>query len=116
MQMLLNGGKWNGVSYLKPETIHLFTAYGSDNSRRGLGFDKPEKDNTSKKEPYPAMGLPLKPLAIQGLQAPASGPIPLKIWYLFLSNRVHPNGSSLLNQMNVRPKLLEAVYDALRKM
>ncbi|HEU0110312.1 MAG TPA: glycoside hydrolase family 3 N-terminal domain-containing protein, partial [Flavisolibacter sp.] len=53
-QMLLNGGVLNGQRFLKPETIQLFTAYGSDISRRGLGFDKPEKDNGSRKEPYPS--------------------------------------------------------------
>lgn len=117
MQMLLNGGKWNGVSYLKPETIHLFTAYGSDNSRRGLGFDKPEKDNTSRKEPYPAMGASPETFGHTGFTGTCVWADPAKnLVFVFLSNRVHPNGSSLLNQMNVRPKLLEAVYDALRKM
>ena len=52
-QMLLNGGTMNGTQYLKKETIDFFTAYHSDSSRRGLGFDKPEKDNTTRKEPYP---------------------------------------------------------------
>ena len=52
--MLLNGGELNGVRYLKPETIQFFTAYHSDISRRGYGFDKPEKDNATRKEPYPS--------------------------------------------------------------
>ena len=117
MQMLLNGGKWNDISYLKPETIHLFTAYGSDNSRRGLGFDKPEKDNASRKEPYPAMGASPETFGHTGFTGTCVWADPAKnLVFVFLSNRVHPNGSSLLNQMNVRPKLLEAVYDALRKM
>ncbi|HEX2533672.1 MAG TPA: glycoside hydrolase family 3 N-terminal domain-containing protein, partial [Chitinophagaceae bacterium] len=53
-QMLLNGGTLNGERYLKPETIALFTAYGSPVSRRALGFDKPEKDNATRREPYPS--------------------------------------------------------------
>ncbi|MEO8406712.1 MAG: glycoside hydrolase family 3 N-terminal domain-containing protein, partial [Chitinophagaceae bacterium] len=52
-QMLLNGGELNGQRYFKPETIKYFTAYHSDISRRGLGFDKPEKDNLTRSEPYP---------------------------------------------------------------
>jgi CubicO group peptidase (beta-lactamase class C family) len=95
----------------------LFTAYGSDNSRRGLGFDKPEKDNTSRKEPYPAMGASPETFGHTGFTGTCVWADPAKnLVFVFLSNRVHPNGSSLLNQMNVRPKLLEAVYDALRKM
>ena len=53
MQMLMNGGTIGGHQYLKKETIDYFTAYHSDISRRGLGFDKPEKDNATRKEPYP---------------------------------------------------------------
>jgi CubicO group peptidase (beta-lactamase class C family) len=45
MQMLLNGGEFNGKHYLRKETIDLFTDYHSKISRRGFGFDKPEKDN-----------------------------------------------------------------------
>ncbi|HET9431101.1 MAG TPA: glycoside hydrolase family 3 N-terminal domain-containing protein, partial [Chitinophagaceae bacterium] len=54
-QMLLNGGEFNGEKYLKPATINLFTGYQSDISRRGFGFDKPEKDNDKRTEPYPSM-------------------------------------------------------------
>jgi len=53
-QMLLNGGELGGKRFFKPETIKLFTSYGSNISRRGLGFDKPEKDNYKRDEPYPS--------------------------------------------------------------
>jgi len=56
-EMLLNGGTLNGHTFLKKETIDFFTAYHSDISRRGLGFDKPEKDNAHRKEPYPFFRL-----------------------------------------------------------
>ncbi|MCC6818302.1 MAG: serine hydrolase, partial [Bacteroidia bacterium] len=42
MQMLADGGVYMGVNYLKPETISLFTSYQRSDSRRGLGFDKPD--------------------------------------------------------------------------
>jgi CubicO group peptidase (beta-lactamase class C family) len=45
MQMLMNGGVYNGKRYLQKETVELFTGYESTISRRGYGFDKPEKDN-----------------------------------------------------------------------
>ncbi len=67
-QMLLNGGEINGRRYLKPETIKYFTAYHSDISRRGYGFDKPEKDNATVKSPIRARMPLLKPLGILVLQ------------------------------------------------
>ncbi|HEY4208309.1 MAG TPA: glycoside hydrolase family 3 N-terminal domain-containing protein, partial [Puia sp.] len=54
-QMLLNGGTLNGHSFLKKSTIDYFTAYHSDISRRGIGFDKPEKDNATRREAYPCL-------------------------------------------------------------
>ena len=53
MQMLLNAGTFNGTRYLQKETVDLFTSYQSNSSRRGYGFDKPEKDNDTREEPYP---------------------------------------------------------------
>ena len=53
MQMTLEGGRYNGYYFFSPETIKLFTAYHSKISRRGYGFDKPEKDNATSKDPYP---------------------------------------------------------------
>ena len=55
MQMLLNNGMFNGRKYLEPSTIQRFTAYHSAFSRRGYGFDKPEKDNATRTEPYPCI-------------------------------------------------------------
>mgnify|MGYP003694308611 CR=1 FL=1 len=40
---------------LKKKQIKLFTAYHSKDSRRGYGFDKPEKDNVTREEPYPSL-------------------------------------------------------------
>ena len=53
MQMLMNGGTFNGYRYLQQSTVEMFTKYQSDISRRGFGFDKPEKDNATRKEAYP---------------------------------------------------------------
>ena len=41
--MLLNGGEWDGVRYLKKETIDYFTSYHSDISRRAFGLISPKK-------------------------------------------------------------------------
>lgn len=114
-QMLLNKGTFNGVRYLRPETIQLFTSYNSKISRRGLGFDKPEKDNLLRKDPYPSL-----------LSSPATfghtGFTGTCVWvdpqydlvYIFLSNRAFPTrDNNKLSQLLIRGKIQDAIYKAL---
>jgi hypothetical protein len=116
MQMLLNGGTFNGKKYLNKETINLFTTYQSTISRRGYGFDKPEKDNATKVEPYPCLSASAKTFGHTGFTGTCTWADPeKKLIYVFLSNRVNAEGGDnkkLLN-MNIRPKIHEAIYKAL---
>ncbi len=114
MQMLMDGGFYNGKQYLKKSTIELFTDYGSEISRRGLGFDKPEKDNNIRKEPYPCLPASAKTFGHTGYTGTAAWADPEKeLIFIFLSNRVYPNGNDLLNKMNVRSKIMEEIYREL---
>jgi len=116
MQMLLNGGTFNGKKYLNKETINLFTTYQSTISRRGYGFDKPEKDNATKVEPYPCLSASAKTFGHTGFTGTCTWADPeKKLIYAFLSNRVNAEGGDnkkLLN-MNVRSKIHETIYKAL---
>jgi len=116
-QMLLNGGELNGERYLKPETIELFTAYGSDISRRGLGFDKPEKDNGTRKDPYPSELVSPATYGHTGFTGTCVWVDPQSnLIYIFLSNRVYNTRSNnLLAQLGVRGKIQDAIYKALKK-
>ena len=111
-QMLLDGGKFNGTRYLKPETINFFAAYHSDISRRGYGFDKPEKDNAERKEPYPCKSASPKTFGHTGFTGTCVWVDPeSKIVFVFLSNRVYPTrNNSLLSDMNIRSKIMEMLY------
>jgi len=115
-QMLLNGGELNGERFLKAETIKLFTAYGSDISRRGLGFDKPEKDNASRKEPYPSVLASPETFGHTGFTGTCVWVDPQsKLVYIFLSNRVYnTRTNNLLGQMNIRGKIQDFIYKALK--
>jgi beta-N-acetylhexosaminidase len=118
MQMLLDGGTFKGKRYIKASTIKLFSAYNSTISRRGYGFDKPEKDNAIRKEAYPAKSV--SPLAIghTGYTGTAVWADPkYNILFIFLSNRVNPYGGENLKllHMNVRGKIQEAIYDAMNQ-
>jgi beta-glucosidase-like glycosyl hydrolase/CubicO group peptidase (beta-lactamase class C family) len=115
-QMLLNGGELNGERYLKPETIKLFTAYSSDISRRGLGFDKPEKDNAGRAEPYPSVLASPSTFGHTGFTGTCVWVDPQsKLVYIFLSNRVYnTRDNNLLGKMNIRGKIQDAIYKALK--
>jgi beta-N-acetylhexosaminidase len=116
MQMLLNGGTFNEKKYLKKETIELFTAYHSDISRRGYGFDKPEKDNTTRVDPYPCISASPKTFGHTGFTGTCVWADPTsKLIFIFLSNRVNPEGgdNKKLLSMNVRQKIQEVVYKAM---
>lgn len=115
-QMLLQGGEWNGKQYLKPETIALFTGYGSDISRRGLGFDKPEKDNATRHDPYPASMVSLKTFGHTGFTGTCVWVDPdAELVYIFLSNRVYnTRDNNLLSELRIRAKVQDAIYRALQ--
>lgn len=117
MQMLLNGGTFNGKKYLNAATVALFTAYHSTISRRGYGFDKPEKDNAIRPEPYPCLSASAQTFGHTGYTGTCVWADPAnKLIFIFLSNRVNPDGGDInkkLLNMNVRPKIQEAIYKAL---
>lgn len=115
MQMLLNKGVINGHRFLSDTTVMRFTAYSSSISRRGLGFDKPEKDNATRKEPYPTLSASPLTFGHTGFTGIGAWADPqYNLIYIFLSNRVNPNGSNKLLQMNVRPRIHEVIYKALK--
>lgn len=109
-QVLLNGGKYGGVEYFKPETVELFTARQSNVSRRGLGFDRGDGER------YPS------PLASVGTYG-HTGYTGTAVWvdpkndliYIFLSNRVYPSVSNRLNSLRIRPRIQDAIYEAIAK-
>ena len=113
--MLLNGGKLNGERYINKETIKLFSAYHSNVSRRGYGFDKPEKDNATRNEPYPSALASSETFGHTGFTGTCVWVDPkYDIVYIFLSNRVNPTrANNKLGQMSIRGKVQDAIYRAL---
>lgn len=112
LQMLMNGGTYNGHRFLKEETIAMFTAYQSKESRRGLGFDKPERD-PKKINPCSDLASPscFGHSGFTGTQMwadPETGLI-----YIFLSNRVYPTSNNkLLIRNNVRTQIMDVIYQS----
>lgn len=112
-QLLLNRGEYGGVRYFKPETIDLFTSNQSKVSRRGLGFDR--------FDPKPANEYPSK-LANKTVFG-HTGYTGTCIWvdpqnqlvYIFLSNRVHPQVSAKLLNLNIRSRIQDAIYETINE-
>jgi beta-N-acetylhexosaminidase len=119
MQMLLNGGSYNGKQYIKPETIQLFIGYNSNVSRRGLGFDKPEKDNGKHgKDVYPARSASSLTFGHTGFTGTCVWVDPQsKLVFIFLSNRVCPAGgdNKKISTLQVRENIMETLYEAIEK-
>lgn len=116
MQMLVNGGNINGKRYLQKETINLFTAYHSRISRRGYGFDKPEKDNRLRPDPYPCFSASPQTFGHTGYTGTCVWADPkYNLVFVYLSNRVNPDGgvNTKLMKMNVRTNIQEAIYKAM---
>lgn len=113
MTMVMNGGELNGKRLLSDSTVKLFTAYQSKISRRGLGFDKPEKDNTSRKVAYPAKAVSSSTFGHTGFTGTCTWADPEKgIVFVLLANRVHPAATNTFLELNVRGKVMEEVFTA----
>lgn len=114
-QMLLNGGTINGKTFFKPSTIQLFTQYNSAISRRGYGFDKPEKDNATNKDPYPSIYTSSQTFGHTGFTGTCVWVDPAQqLIFIFLSNRVYPNAdNSKLASLQIRRSILDQVYKNL---
>lgn len=114
MKMLLNGGAYDGKRYLKEETIQRYTARQSRESRRGLGWDKPEFNKR-----YINLASDYASTACFG----HTGFTGTMVWadptydllYVFLSNRVYPTqeNKKLLRQ-NVRTDIMDVVYESFK--
>ncbi|RFZ81769.1 beta-N-acetylglucosaminidase [Mucilaginibacter terrenus] len=110
-QMMLNRGTYGGVQYVKPETVDLFTAKQTDVSRRGLGFDR--WDPIAERH-YPSKLASPQTYGHTGFTGTCVWVDPkVNLVYIFLSNRVHPNVGNKLSSLNIRPRIQDAIYDAI---
>ncbi|MEM6347447.1 MAG: serine hydrolase [Bacteroidota bacterium] len=109
-QMLLNGGTYGGERYLEPATIETFTQ--TRKGHRAYGFDKP---------PAQRGAYIIAPSASERSYG-HTGFTGTCVWvdpenelvFVFLSNRVHPKANNWkLNEMRIRQRVHEAVYEAL---
>jgi CubicO group peptidase (beta-lactamase class C family) len=80
-----------------------------------LGFDKPEKDNATRKEPYPSALASSETFGHTGFTGTCVWVDPkYDLVYVFLSNRVYPTrDNNKLGQMGIRGKIQDALIKAV---
>lgn len=115
-QMLIDGGMYNGKRYFSLETCNLFMTKTSRISRRGLGFDKPDKLNPAK-GPC-AEEAPAEVIGHTGFTGTCAWADPKNnLVFVFLSNRIYPRpfDHKALMGLNIRPRIQQVMYQALGK-
>ncbi|MGI6522193.1 MAG: glycoside hydrolase family 3 N-terminal domain-containing protein [Fermentimonas sp.] len=112
-QMWLNGGTYGGERFLSEETVRLFTSTKSGISRRGLGFDKPDPQNTRSNPTSP--GTPIETYGHTGFTGTSLWVDPTHdMIFIFLSNRVNPSRSpNRLHTLSIRERIQEEIYRIL---
>ena len=114
MQCLLQEGSYGGQQFLEAKTIKQFTQRHERSSRRGIGFDMLELDDSK--------ALNCSSLASErtfghlGFTGTAVWVDPSHdLVYIFLSNRTYPSMRNYkLGKMNIRPRIQTEVYKAMK--
>lgn len=113
MQMLLSKGTFNGIQYLKPETVDYFTMKQRYGSRRGLGFDRINGRTGSRSNV--AAGASYRTFGHSGFTGTWAWCDPKEnLVFIMLTNRTYPNQENKkLVKYAIRTKVLQAVYNAI---
>ena len=114
MQMLLNKGSYGGSQYFRPETVDLFTNRFEMSTRRGIGFDMKELDNSKTENMSPlAPAATFGHLGFTGIAAFADPEN--KVVFIMNTNRTYPNSNTnVLNNKEFRPRVQSTIYKAMQ--
>jgi beta-N-acetylhexosaminidase len=112
MLMLNDSGKYRGHQYIKSSTVVKFTSYQRTDSRRGLGFDKP--DFSGKISPASTLGSKLM-FGHTGFTGTCTWVDPkYNLVFVFLSNRICPDEENKeLISGNYRTRIQDVIYESI---
>jgi beta-N-acetylhexosaminidase len=109
MQMNLNGGSYDDLSFFSKQTIDFFTKNQSDISHRGLGWNKPSGPGDGTVSQYASD----KTFGHTGFTGTCVWVDPEEeLLFVFLSNRVYPSAA---NQKLIRNKTRQKIHDVAYK-
>ncbi|MEQ8705581.1 MAG: serine hydrolase domain-containing protein [Phaeodactylibacter sp.] len=118
MHLYMNNGRAAGEQLIDSASVAEFTRYqySEEGNRRGLGFDKPMLEYDSTRS-YVAKSASPSSFGHSGYTGtftwadPESG-----LLLVFLSNRVYPTRENRkLYELNIRPRLHEVLYQAIKE-
>ena len=115
-QMLLDKGVMGDRRYISRATCELFITMKSKNSRRGLGFDKPDTEKSE--NGYCAPETPVSVFGHTGFTGTCAWADPDNdLVFVFLCNRIYPNPCDRKNLMKlkIRPAIQQTIYQAIMK-
>ena len=113
LQMYLQGGYFNGVQLIDPETITLLYTcyYCEEGNRRGVGFDKPQLEGINGSTCGCVSKASFGHSCYTGTYAWAD---PEKeIIIVILANRTYPNDDFTFSKNNIRTRMQALIYEAL---
>ena len=117
-QMYMDFGEYGGERFIAEAAVREFTRcqYCGEGNRRGLGFDKPPLKYVAG-ESYVAQSASPASFGHSGYTGTFAWADPAQnLLVIFFSNRVYPGRSSEgLYELNIRPRLHQAIYDAILK-
>ena len=109
-QMNLNKGEYEDTHFFSENTIDYFTAKQSSVSHRGLGWNKPTKDDPSVSQ-YASEST----YGHTGFTGTAAWVDPEKeLIFIFLSNRVYPSSeNNKIIKNKTRKRIHDIVYESI---
>lgn len=125
LQMLVDGGKYNGIRYFKRKTIRTWTScqFPENDNHRAIGFDRRRLNDTPSSAKRGNRTLYYAPSASERSFGHA-GFTGTLVWadpkedlvFVFLSNRTHPTRDNKpFVEQNPRAKCHEAAYESIRR-
>ncbi len=108
LQMLLNGGTYDGVRYLNQATVERFTTRQADGSSRGIGWDTKSSEHS-----FSGTLTSMKTFLHTGFTGTSVVVDPVKrLIVVFLTNRVYPTRENM-KIGRVRPAVHNAILSAI---
>ena len=116
-QMYMNGGSYGGEQLIAEKAVKEFTKcqYCDEGNRRGLGFEKPmiEYDAAQSSVAKDASPSTFGHTGYTGTFVFADPEN--ELLFIFFSNRVYPTRDNRkVYTMNIRPRIHQALYDAMK--
>ena len=110
-QMLLNNGTYGNIQYIQSATVQQFVGTTAAH-HRGLGFDK---QSTDRKTTGCGKLASIDTYGHTGFTGNCVWADPQnQLLFVFLSNRVYPNRSNVINKLDVRERVHDAIYAAFQ--